>query len=60
VRIDEHDLLCLLVRWWLAVLRDMVLVRLHGLVGSSAGDELVAEAGLVVALDLEQMSVMVG
>jgi hypothetical protein len=51
-RVDEQDLLGLLVRWWLAVLRDVVLVRLHGLVGSGTGDELVAEAGLVVALDL--------
>jgi hypothetical protein len=55
---DEQDLLGLLVGAWLAVLVAMVLVCLHGFVGSSTGDELVAEAGLVVALDLQEESVM--
>lgn len=51
-RRDEQDFLCLFVGAWLAVLVAVVFVGLHGFVGGGAGDELVAEAGLVVALDL--------
>lgn len=47
-----QELLGLLVGWWLAILGDVFLVCLHGLVRSGTGDELVAKAGLVVALDL--------
>jgi hypothetical protein len=34
----------------LAILVAMVLIRLHGLVGCSTGNELVGQAGLVVAV----------
>lgn len=53
---NKQELLGLLVRWWFAVLGNMVLVCLHGLVRSGASNELVAEAGLVVALDLWEKS----
>lgn len=48
----EQDFLCFFVRARLPVLVAVVLVCFHGFVGGGAGDELVAEAGCVVTLDL--------
>jgi hypothetical protein len=57
----SQKLLCLGVALRLAVLRAVVLVRLHGLVRGGAGDDLVRELGLVVrALEVLVRLVLVG
>lgn len=49
---SSEEFLCLLVRLGLAVLLDVLLVGLGGLVGGGGGEERVGDATLVAALDL--------